>query len=164
MSIGRALLIGAGAYAASRVLNKKKGTEGISVAIGAGAALLSYVVSSIGDKSGGTSQDIVSNPAKLTYPKNQYKAFADAIEDAIWGNSILPQIWENDDAIAAVLLEMQNIDDVYELISAYGKRYVGMFIQEGGNLVQTVSRYLDDDLKRDVNNAYQQKSINFRWP
>lgn len=115
------------------------------------------------DYSGGTS-DKIDCGNNLSYEKNQYKVFADAIEIAIWGTSFIATWWEDDDAIAAVLLQMNTTDDVCALVRAYGTRYVGIVMKEGGNLVQMIAKYLDDDLKEAVNQYYAANGIAWIWP
>jgi hypothetical protein len=58
---------------------------------------------------------------------------------------------------------MQTLDDVKALIAAYGRRYVGIFISNGGNLAQMITEYLDNDIKQEVNNIYAARGINFQW-
>lgn len=138
-----------------------------SVKIGAGvvALYLLYHFLNDDDKSGGTTQDMEFDESKLTYPENQYKIFADGIEAAIWGTSFIASWWEDDEAIASILKQMRTKEDVYQLITEYGVRYVGaVFNSDGGNLVQMIQEYLDDDLKRDVNADYRAKRIDFMWP
>jgi len=112
------------------------------------------------DQSGGTSDENISYTASnLTYSNIQYKIFADEIEAAVWGTGAIAAWWEDDEEIGRILMEMQNIDDVKALISAYGRRYAGVLLQEGGNLVQTIENYLDDDIKEEVNEVYKQSVL-----
>jgi hypothetical protein len=132
---------------------------------GIGIYLLYRFFLSEDDQSGGTTQDIEVNQNKLTYPLNQYEIWADGIEAAIWGTSFIGAWWEDDEAIYNTLLQMRTTDDVYQLIRAYGVRYVGvLFNSDGGNLVQMISEYLDDDYKTEVNAYYKLNRINFVWP
>lgn len=126
--------------------------------------LLLYFLLRRSDQSGGTSdQNIEYNVKRLTFSPFQYKVFADTIETAIFGAYAIPTPWEDDETVARILQEMQNNDDVKALIDAYGRRYVGIFIQDGGNLVQTVAEYLDNDLIQQVNNNYAKKGIDIRF-
>ena len=117
------------------------------------------------NKSGGTSDEAAAgySASKLTYPKFTYTAFADQIEAAIWGTGAVASWWEDDEQIADILKQMQNIDDVRALIDAYGVRTVGLLISDGGNLVESVASYLDNDLKEEVNADYAAKNIPFQW-
>jgi len=108
MSILRAVLVGAGAYAASAYTDKTGQRQGQSIALGVGAGLVTYLLTMQEDKSGGTTQDITGDDSKLTFPKNQYDIFADGIEAAIWGTSFIGAWWEHYAAIASILKEMQN--------------------------------------------------------
>lgn len=135
--------------------------------IGAGVAL--YIVYRVffedENLAGGTSQNIEVDTNQLTYPENQYKIFADAIFTAVWGDSVIASWTEDDEAIASILKQMRTTDDVYQLIRAYGVRYVGvLFNSDGGNLVTTVTEYLDNDLKKEVNETYTARGIDFIWP
>lgn len=119
-----------------------------------------------GDESGGTSDtDPDTDPDKenLSYPPGTYSLFADTIEAAIYGNYAIVTLWEDDEAVGDVLKQMNTLDDVYMLIEKYGRRYVGVFISDGGNLVETIQEYLDDDVKNSVNKNYQAKGIPFQW-
>jgi len=116
------------------------------------------------DESGGTSDDLDVNETNLTYPENNYKVFADGIEAAIWGTGFIPSMNEDDDAIGNILMAMKTTDDVYELVTAYGIRTRGVLLEDGGNLVETLQEYLDDDVREDVNAYYVQQNINFQWP
>jgi len=44
-------------------------------------------------------------------------------------------------------------------------RTVGvLFASDGGNLVQMIQEYLDNDLKEEVNRVYKARKIDFLWP
>jgi len=129
-----------------------------------GAIILYNVLTS--DESGGisdTSDNTKPDKSNLTYLVGAYDIWADEIEAAIYGGYAIVSLWEDDTAIAFVLKQMETIDDVYQLIRAYGRRYVGVFISDGGNLPQAVTEYLDNDLKSEVNQDYQTKGIPFQW-
>lgn len=115
------------------------------------------------DKSGGTTQNLVCGSGNLSFPSNQYEVFADQIETAIWGTWGIPSPWEDDTAIGEILMSMQSTDDVCKLNNAYDVRTVGIFMQDGGNLVQTIHSYLDDDIKEEVNAYYQIHNIDWIW-
>jgi len=116
------------------------------------------------DESGGTSDSgIKVDPSKLTYDPLTYKVLADGIEAAVWGTGAIASWTEDDEAIGEILKQMQNIDDVKALIDAYGRRYVGIFLNDGGNLAATITEYLDTDIKNSVNAVYMSRGINFQW-
>lgn len=118
------------------------------------------------DESGGTSDtdpDTEPDKKNLSYPPGSYTLFADTIEAAIYGTYGIVTLWEDDEAVADVLMQMNTLDDVYMLIEKYGRRYVGIFISDGGNLIQTIQEYLDNDLIEDVNANYQAKNIPFQF-
>jgi hypothetical protein len=116
------------------------------------------------NKAGGTSDENLNiDPANLTYDKDTYKAFADGIEASVFGSYGIITPWEDDDTIGVILKRMYTLDDVKSLIKAYGKRYVNILENEGGNLVFTITSYLDEDVKEDVNNTYTSRGINFQW-
>jgi hypothetical protein len=117
------------------------------------------------DETGGTSESLSAyDMDDLSYNENQYKILADSIEAHVWGSGSLPAFTEDDTAIGQALKSLFNLADIYFLIETYGRRYAGSFIQEGGNLVQTISEYLDEDIKDEVNATYQARGINFFWP
>ncbi len=115
------------------------------------------------DKSGGTSQKLLCDGTELTYPGNQYKIAADAIEAAIWGTWYLPSWTENDETIGAILMQMQTTDDVCALNNAFGTRFRGVIFKDGGNLAQTLQAYLDKSVKNKVNEYYYSRGIQWFW-
>lgn len=134
------------------------------IIVGGGILVYKIIQAFSNDKSGGTSDELDVEENNLTYPLNNYKVFADGIEAAIWGTSAFPSFTEDDDAIGAILKAMQTTDDVYELVTAYGIRTRGALLEDGGNLVESIQQYLDDDVRDEVNALYQQKNIDFLWP
>lgn len=135
------------------------------VVVGAGLTYLILDKLFESDQSGGTSDTGIGiNMDNLTYPVGQYQIFADGIENAIFGSYGVVLPWEDDQAIADVLANMHNNDDVYFLIKTYGRRYVGVFIEDGGNLVQMINTYLDKGLKHSVNKGYRNRGITALWP
>ena len=127
-------------------------------------AYLGYKLFLKKDQSGGTSDvNVPVNTNNLTFDPYAYKIYADGIEAAIWGTGSIASWTEDDEAIGEILSKMQNLDDVKALIAAYGRRYVGVFLSDGGNLVQMITEYLDNDVKEDVNNTYASRGINFEW-
>lgn len=143
---------------------KNRNFLSVLVPIGAGSLLLYFLLKKK-DESGGTSESEVNyDPKNLTYSDLEYKTIADAVETYVFGSGGLVSFTEDDAAIGNALKLMFTFDDVAKLIETYGRRYVGVFISEGGNLVQTISEYLDDDVKNSVNATYQARGINFFWP
>jgi len=129
-----------------------------------GGIVLSKLFSN--DKSGGQSDqsgNTKPNKKNLSYAPGAYEIWADEIETSIFGSYGIVLPWEDDEKIGEILKYMNTLDDVYQLIESYGRRYVGIFIQDGGNLAQTISSYLDEDIVSEVNQDYEQKNISFRW-
>lgn len=111
---------------------------------------------------GGQTQETVQiNTAKLTFDDSVYQTQADNIEAAVWGG--LLSLTEDDSAIFDALNKMQTLDDVKKLIQVYGIRGEGIILQEYYNLPQTVTMYLDQDYKEQINALYSQRGINFTW-
>lgn len=110
---------------------------------------------------GQTQEEIQVNAQKLTFDDSVYQTQADNIEAAVWGG--LLSLTEDDAAIFDALNKMQNIDDVKRLIQVYGIRGEGIVLQEYYNLPQTITMYLDNDYKEQINSIYLQRGINFTW-
>lgn len=111
---------------------------------------------------GGQTQEAVQvNAAKLTYDDAVYQTQADNIEAAVWGG--LLSLTEDDEAIFDALNKMQTLDDVKKLIQVYGIRGEGIILQEYYNLPQTITMYLDNDYKEQINSIYLQRGINFTF-
>jgi hypothetical protein len=110
---------------------------------------------------GQTQEELQINAAKLTYDDSVYQTQADNIEAAVWGG--LLSVTEDDAAIFDALNVMQNLDDVKKLIQVYGIRGEGLVLQEYYNLPQTITMYLDNDYKEQINAVYSQKGINFKF-
>lgn len=116
------------------------------------------------NQTGGISENPENiNFQNLTYPKDAYKVYADALEAAFWGIGGVVKWWEDDEKVGEILRAMYNIDDVLYLAKTYGRRYVGVVIQNGGNLAETVTELLDQDIKDNVNQVYSQRNIPFVW-
>jgi hypothetical protein len=105
------------------------------------------------------STSVVVNPSKLSYSLNQYLVYADQIEGALHiGDAWSP--YEDDTAVQDVLMSMQNDDDFYQLVKAYGVRETTWPTEL--NLVETIEAYLDSDNKEAVNVDYAGKGMNVR--
>ena len=100
------------------------------------------------------------NTSNLTWPLNSFEGFADQIYQSVWGGF---DITENDQTFGEILSEMNTDDDVAQLIKTYGIRGEGVLIQKYYNLPQTVTEYLDNDIRNSVNKIYQSKGIKFQW-
>lgn len=141
-------------------------TGGKVIAVG-GAGLIAWHIGNLlfgtEDRGGGTSQDIGCGN-NVSFTDNQFKVFADGIENAIWGTAWIPTPWEDDQEIADILTSMRTTDDVCHLVRIFGVRYRGIFLNDGGNLVQYIQSYLDADKKRAVNQFYLANNINWVWP
>jgi hypothetical protein len=106
----------------------------------------------------GNSQDLPVT-GKLTYNEAMYRGLADGIQAAFWSGTG----WTEDDtAIGTALKQMYTDADVQKLVSTYGARG-GFLLGSALNLPQTVTAYLDNDVKTEVNNDYQKKGIQYRW-
>jgi hypothetical protein len=164
------LIFGAASGAAYRYIvrsQRKKRNEnlnGQSVLVGVGSAALFYGVSSL--ISGQDNRIPDTGNSQNTPPSNQgtfpaiwYRSQADALYTAFWGSII----YEDDQAIERILKMVNNIADVNNLIAAYGIRGTGILIRDEYNLPQTITRYLDDSNRAEVNRVYNEKGINFQW-
>lgn len=134
------------------------------VAILGAGAYLAYTLLSDDDIEEGQSHTRVDpNKKRLSYPIGSYDIWADELFTAIWGDGFIADWTEDDDLIGDILSRMNNIDDVYQLIKSYGRRTVGLVVEDGGNLPEEIAEYLDDDVKDDVNEDYRTKNIPFQW-
>lgn len=135
-----------------------------TLAVG-GSALAIYLIGKnlfSTDNSGGTTGSL-SCGSNTSYTNNEYATLADTIETSIWGTWWIPSPVEDDLSIAAALMLMNTTDDVCRLNNAYGVRTRGVLLEDGGNLVQTIHAYLDEDKKAEVNAYYVTKGINWSW-
>lgn len=110
---------------------------------------------------GGAQENIQVNPANLTFDQAVYDSLADQIEVAVWGGIMAAT--EDDEAIFDALRKMKNLDDVKELIKAYGVRGEGIVLQEYYNLPQTITLFLDSDYKEQINSLYSQRGIKYTF-
>jgi hypothetical protein len=110
---------------------------------------------------GGAQDDVVVNENNLTFDKAVYSSLADKIEAAVWGGVF--SVTENDEAIFDALNQMKNLDDVKELIKIYGVRGEGILLQEYYNLPQTITLYLDDSYRNQINTLYLQRGIKYTF-
>lgn len=110
---------------------------------------------------GGAQENIQVNPANLSFDQSVYNSLADQIEAAVWGGIMAAT--EDDEAIFDALRKMKNLDDVKELIKAYGVRGEGIVLQEYYNLPQTITLFLDSDYKEQINSLYSQRGIKYTF-
>jgi len=96
------------------------------------------------------------NKQNLTWPLDNFTTFADQAYQAVWGGFGS----EEDEQLAEILSEMNTDDDVKQLIKTYGVRGETFRYY---NLPQTITSYLDNDLRVAVNKIYQDKKILYRW-
>lgn len=134
-----------------------------AAAVGVGL-FIAYKLFGDDDITQGQSENRVNpNKKNLSYPLGTYDMYADEIFVAVWGAGSIASWTEDDELIGSILMDMQNIDDVYQLIQAYGRRTVGLVLEDGGNLVETVGAYLDNDVRDEVNADYRAKNIPYQW-
>lgn len=108
--------------------------------------------------SGGNTNQLPPGPiSDLTYPKHQYKIFADAMETAAWGSVF--SAWEDDAAMAKILMQMNTTADMIALNNAYGSRASWELFGNGYNLTQTLQLYLDQSYKDEVNEYFSSNGI-----
>lgn len=110
----------------------------------------------------GHSQDHCGNPNNYSWREENYEMMADQISDAVWNYGFFG-VTENDRAIANALLGCWTDDDVFKLACTYGVRGAPDAYSGQMNLVMTVTNRLDDDMKEEVNAAYQQRGMTTYW-
>ena len=89
--------------------------------------------------------------SKLTYSKYQYSTWADAMEIAI-----LSDIDEDEQAVDAIIWQIQNDNDWAQLIKDFGVRqdvYFGAIPGQNYNLVSAISHFLPERVT-DYNNHF----------
>lgn len=113
------------------------------------------------DQSGGDSHNVdVGN--NVTYTDNEFRVMADGLESAFFTGPF--GMTEDDTAIGVILKRMRTTDDVAKLTTTFGVRHLhGNSMLSGGNLVQMVQVFLDDDIKEQVNASYEQRGIQWFW-
>lgn len=129
---------------------------------GIAAVLIIYILNRFfpkGTQGGQSQENVVINPAKLSYKYSDYELMADTIETAAWGNAFV----EDDKLMFDTMAQMKTNDDLYQLVKTYGIRGRGVVIVEEYNLIQTIERMLDNDYKNDLNNIYAQRGINYKF-
>lgn len=137
----------------------------LTVAIIAAALYILYKLKSAfsppeGTITGGTAQSQPVNEANTTWSAGELASYADEIEALVWSGLGFS---EDDEQIGQILSLMNTKDDVQALINTYGTRGKGYIIQEYYNLPQTISKYLDTDVKDRVNQIYRNKKISYTW-
>lgn len=129
---------------------------------------LSSVGGGIGDalseepEEAGTSQDVnCDNLRNLTHQDFVYRVAADQIQTAVWDAPF--GMWEDDSTIRDALMIAYTLDDVIKLSCEYGTRGAKDAVSNTYNLAQTVSAFLNDWDKEDVNDLYASRGIPFAW-
>lgn len=123
--------------------------------VGAGAGALENIITDpLGtDEANAQLQaQIQVDESKLTYPKYQYSVWADAIEIAI-----LSDIDEDEEAVDAIIWQIQNDSDFAQLVKSFGVRqdfYIGAIPGFSYNLVSAISHFLPERVT-DYNNHFQ---------
>ena len=129
-----------------------------------GAGVLYFLVKNI--NSGTRLSDYCGEKLDPTFKPELFSLMADQMEAAIWNDQ-----WgigtEDDGTMEAILSSLNNDDDVLALVCAYGERGPETFIDSifwgKYDLVESITMYLDDSNKDDVNEVYEQKGIGYRW-
>ncbi len=111
-----------------------------------------------GDGQGTAQTGGCDNVQGMTWTKKNIQSFADGIEAALWYQFY--GTVEDDLAVAAILKQMRSTGDITALICEYGVRGS---MEEKYNLPQSITSYLDEDLKAAVNLYYVGKGINWQW-
>jgi hypothetical protein len=96
------------------------------------------------------------NPDKLTYPEDQYSAWADTLEQLFKEG-----LTEDEDAIKAVFYNLRTDSDFAALTNAFGVRRGYWFFDEG-NLFQFLTAYLSDGDRADINQHNKNFGIKYR--
>ena len=112
------------------------------------------------DPAGGGDNPNQGDPRPATLTQAQAGQIADGIKDAVWGGGLIASPWENDEQFGALLMQCQVSNDVNLLMNAYG---VYGQVLSPMNLSQTVTEYLDGDVKAVVNADYDAKGIIYNW-
>lgn len=94
---------------------------------------------------------IAVDESKLTYPKWQYSTWAEALETAM-----LSDLDEDEEAVDAIIWQIQNDDDWAQLVKAYGVRkdwYFGVLPGWAYSLPGSISWFLPERVT-DYNNHF----------
>jgi len=145
------------------VLILKKITQFISRPVG--------TLVGIPEESGGTSQNVVVNTSKLSFPASSYQVWSDEIENYCWGSGLLPDFTDpttyggdlelqKQIEIAKIMVNLRNADDWGQMIRVYGNRGRGIIIQDYPNLIQTLQKFLSPLVKDKINQATKLRGIN----
>lgn len=139
-----------------------KASDGIRLAVIGGALLLADKVLGFfedeqpgGDVTPGTGDN---RPATLN--ESEALALADRIYTDFWPGGLIALPFEYDEDIGAALMVCRVTNDVRLLMNAYGERGE---ILNPQNLTETIARFLDNDIRRAVNNDYAAKGITIRF-
>jgi len=108
------------------------------------------------------------NNENLTYNRQLYAQLAEALEEAFWYSWQLPiPVFddENGELITAILLRMQNDDDVSQLLNDYGARcrpYPDV-ICSPETLVTSVINRLNPDFIDQINEDWTMKGMTYQF-
>jgi hypothetical protein len=93
---------------------------------------------------------------KLTYPLNQYVAFADQLHDA------MAYLGTKTTMVNSIFTKMNTLSDVLQLIIAFGvRKYYGIWGEK--SLPQWISEELSQNEIEKVNTILKSKNINFSF-
>jgi hypothetical protein len=88
-----------------------------------------------GDTDSYNPDGLVVDYKKTSYPEWQFKAWADALEAALWSN-----FGEDEQPIKDIMYQINSDEDLKAIIKAYGIRTSALGIS-GGNLISSLRQY-----------------------
>jgi len=156
------------------IADQPKWSKGImSTAIVAGGGYLVYkLIGIIASKEDPTQKQLekeskeYSKTQALTYPKSNYKGFADEIFNS-WANNFNIFDSVDEDKIFAVYNKMQNDLDIIELTTAFGKRRlpinIGGLLLPDADLNAWINEGLTDSEKNKLNASLTAKGIKYQY-
>jgi hypothetical protein len=104
-----------------------------------------------------------TNEKTLSYPKTQYKAWADSLEAAWYEYPF--GLGTVDETVYNIMRQLKTNNDWLELQKAYGVRtyYSGGFAAGNYNLVETISAEDEGgEMRRQINLIFQKRGIKYR--
>jgi hypothetical protein len=147
----------------------KQADTALLIIILAAVAYLVYKLTKVVGAGAGAIQDVIEDPfgtedenaqlqnqiqvdeSKLTYPKDQYATWAQAIEIAI-----LSDPYEDEAAVDSIIWQIQNDEDLGQLIKAFGVRkdwYFGALPGPTYNLTSAITHFMPERVN-DYNNHF----------
>lgn len=112
------------------------------------------------DKPGGDVEPGASDDRPATIDEVDAEVIAEALRFAFWGTGIFQRPWEYDVEAGLDLMLAQVTDDVQLIMNAFGTH--GPPLAQL-TLAETVAKFLDADVKAEVNADYEAKGITIRW-